>query len=710
MLNPELLANFTRGPLVQNMSSNQVQIIWKTPVPADSTVEFGPAGKLDGSLTDTNLVLNHAVTLPNLTPDTGYLYRIASAGGDRLAVSPIAAFRTFSTGGPVEFVVVGDTGHGGLPQQRIASVMAAQKADLVMHVGDVIYPRFTAGQMDQKCFSIYRAQMRGTPFFYAIGNHEYYGGGASFLAEIQQPSNNPSQNKAYYSFDHGDAHFVVLDSVVPYGNGYAPDSPQYRWLEKDLAGSQKPWKFLFFHNTIHSSGPHHQDDYNINGIPDHLELQEALGKLASQYGVQMIFTGHDHIYERSNPVNGVVTIVSGGGGAALYQFGGKWDEASNQFWSRYNCVKVSVRENTLKLSALGLEGEVFDEMTLQTAPPPREIYPSAWHSPPLDSRPSNIADGNIPGQKLDFRGTPVPAKSGKNACPGRLWVNNDDYNLYVGLDQVAISGSQNILLFVQYGDTGGRTGMSGLGDGIYNPDAEGAEALDALENLGFTNFAPSIGCILGDQFADGQFRAHGRTNNIFSGGQGIFFLTPGFPDVPGVLLQQFNRSPQQSALMADRSAQLIALSIPLDPLSLVPGAKVRIAAIVANDFDPTNGISTMQTLDAGYIGAAMGANANGDILLEGVEFRLSRNPFPVLAGLRLEITPPSEGLLRIRWQATPGTQYGLDFFEPGMNEFAPLSAPGLPWTATNTLGICDLEWPRSQALSPMRLFRLRAVR
>jgi hypothetical protein len=705
MLNPELLANFTRGPLVQNVSSNQAYIVWRTPVPADSAVEFGLDGGLDRVQADTNLVLNHTVGLSDLKPGATYRYRVVSSGNGRRAASPEYSFRTFSTGGTADFLVVGDTGHGGLPQQRIAGVMAGQKADLVLHVGDVIYPQYAAGQMDQKCYSIYRTQMRSTPFFYAIGNHEYYGGGAAFLADILQPSNNPIQTKAYYSFDHGDVHFVALDTVVPYGNGFTPDTVQYQWLEKDLAASEKPWKILFFHTTIRSSGPHYGDDYSGNGVPDRLELQNTIGKLASRYGVQMFFTGHDHLYERSHPVNGVVTVVSGGGGAMLYQFGGQWDEASNQFWSRYNCVKVSIRDGTLRLSALGLDGEVFDEMTLQKDPPPRQVYPSAWHSPTIDARPGNDASGNIPGQKFEFTGTPALSKIGKNSSLGRLWVNNDGNDLFVGLDQLMVYSNQNILLFIQPGDARGRTRMAGWEGGLVTPSDAGAEALATVKNLAFTGFEPTIGCILGDAHADGQYRAFRRTNGFFQGGQGVFFLEPGFPPVEGVRLQQFNRSPQQSALMPDASASLVMFAIPLSSLpGLAQNPSIRIGAVVAGEPLSTNILAA--SLDDGFLGAAMSAGADATPFLECLEFRLAPNPRPVLASLRLVITPPSQGILRLQWQAEPGMTYSLDYFDPGMKEFMPFPGPFRP--ATNAAGAYELDWPQTPA-SAMRLFRLRAT-
>ena len=193
--------------------------------------------------------------------------------------------------------------------------------------------------------------------WHSSGNHDRYANTYDYLQSFCLPTNSATGTEEFYSFDDGDGHFVVLDTVLPTGNGCAPGSPQYQWLEADLATSRKPWKFLFFHNTIRNSGyPHRYDDYNGNLIPDRIELQNSIGYLAGRYQVQVIFTGHDHTYERLGPVNGTHTIISGGGGAVLYSSCGFWDESSSQFWSRYNCVRISVSADTLQLEALDERG------------------------------------------------------------------------------------------------------------------------------------------------------------------------------------------------------------------------------------------------------------------------------------------------------------------------------------------------------------------
>jgi hypothetical protein len=128
------------------------------------------------------------------------------------------------------------------------------------------------------------------------------------------PKNPATGTEHFYSFDHGDAHFSVL--LQPYASQYllTPGDMQYNWLTNDLATTAKPWKFIFMHVPIASSGAHRFDDYAQFGTPDDIDIRNALLPVAAQYGVQMIFTGHDHNYGRFNPMNGVYSVVTGGGG------------------------------------------------------------------------------------------------------------------------------------------------------------------------------------------------------------------------------------------------------------------------------------------------------------------------------------------------------------------------------------------------------------
>ena len=296
---PELLANFTRGPLIQNLTSTSVKIVWKTHSPTLGRVAFGTTENLGIINQETTPSIEHAITLSDLLPGTQYHYQIQSQHLDDTAASRIHSFNTMREAGPVRFAVLSDSGTGSKVQFDISRQIRKWSPDLVLHAGDVVYPDFTEGRADLRCFSVYGPHMAERPYFFAAGNHDVNLGIQGILNAFHHPTNDTPEpihqieNTApelYYSFDHGDAHFTVL--YVPFFSQYAlkENNPQYQWLEKDLQQSTKPWKFLLLHHNVFSSSAHTFDDWDRNGLIDQEELQSILIPLATRYGIQMVFS------------------------------------------------------------------------------------------------------------------------------------------------------------------------------------------------------------------------------------------------------------------------------------------------------------------------------------------------------------------------------------------------------------------------------------
>lgn len=637
MLVPELLANFQRGPFVQNASSNSVQIIWKTPGVSDSTVEFGTTMDLGNRILDANLVTNHVVTLTNLAPATAYYYRVTSSAGGEKAISPVAGFRTLKSAGQITFVAFGDGGLGSIPQYEVADVVRGLDPDLVLHVGDLIYPQFTTAQADLRCLSVYGPHMRTTPYFTTIGNHDLYAGDGPYLEAFHLPTNAVSGTEHYYSFDHGDAHFCSLFMPMRVQNGLFPSyafddgTPQYRWLTNDLAISGKPWKLLFFHIPMNTSGLRRSDFTGTNY--DRLELQRLLLPICQQYGVQLVLTGHDHSFERFAPMDGTHTIVTGGGGYALYPLVER-DAASAQHWSTYHCVKVSIEGDSLMLQAFDRTGAVFDWMTIQRALPPPRTYQAAWHTPLLESKPPDDDDGNINGQRFDFIGEAIPTLPGRFSNLGRAYVNNNRTTLYVGFEQAMFYADNNIFLFIESPRLAGVTNLLGIGNGRVDPEEEGVDGLDFLQNLSFTNFAPSVGCIVGDEYGDYQYRYFLRPGLGFNVGQGVFKLDAEISDVPGARLQQFNRPVQTVGVQGEQNADLIEVAIPLSALGgLQPGDVIKVGAVVGGPGFNTNIDQQTRQLDSSFLGRSLNGFGSGPVVLEGISIQLAPDPDPDHDGL-----------------------------------------------------------------------------
>ena len=557
----ELLSNMLRGPYLGDATANSMRITWRTFFPSDTTVEYGIDPQNLQRVTIDESTTNHVIVLTNLVPNTKYQYQVSSATGRVEALGPIKSFTTLKTTGPISFVVVGDSGTGGIAQSGVFSQMEAAQPQFVIHVGDLIYPGMLPNLLDFRVFSMYRDQMADTPYFFTRGNHDSYFYPNLMLENIYMPTNSTGI-PGFYSFDVGEVHFVVLFSNLEAGANYSPGSPQYEWLDQDLAAATKPWKFLFFHHTIRTSSLHRHDDYDFNGANDMLQLENSFGQLATKYGVQLIVTGHDHGYERLAPVGGSTCFVSGGGGANLYSFS-QLHPASVQYTARYHCLNVQVDLNEVDIQAIDSRRELFDQLHLRRDFTPPQTYQAKWNTPFIESRPADDGDGNIGNQTFDFKGTPIPGKPGQFSSTGAVWVNNDKNNVYIGLDEVMATSGKSLFLFIEDSKGSGIRSMAPVGNGIVDPDGEGADGLDFMANLAFTNFTPSIGCILGDEMAESTYRSFTPPGAAINVGQGAFYLTPQLPEVLGTRLQQFNRSPQTAPVPVEQNADYVELSIPL---------------------------------------------------------------------------------------------------------------------------------------------------
>lgn len=631
---PELLANFQRGPFIQNATTNSMQVIWRTPVPADSVVDFGMSPDLGSEISDSTLTTNHVLTLTNLLPGSQYFYSVRSTAGGVTAASTTNSFHTLKVSGDISFLVLGDTGTGLPEQYAVANTLLGTDADLVMQTGDVIdVPYFTFGLEDTRCLSVFQRQMRSVPFFFSLGNHEVDNGalGTAYLATFHLPTNSVSGTSHFYSFDHGDAHFAVLYMPfyigIPALDAYRlyEGSDQYNWLTNDLASSSKPWKFLFLHHPLASSGSHRNDHYAGSLLTDAQVLQNLLLPVAVRYGVKMIFNGHDHDYERFNPIDGVQLIANGSAGSQMNGIHDERDGASSQFYTVPEFLKVSVRGDSLFLQAITTNGSVFDYMSLRRTPPAAQIYESSWHTPVVETAPANDGHGNINGQTFDFVGTPMLTMPGKFSNLGRVYVNNDVTNLFIGFDQAMFYSNNNVSLFIETPGKIGVTNLIGLGNGIAD-NSEGVDGLDFLENVSFTNFAPSVACLLGDEFADGQFRNFSRPGMALNLGQGVFGLDAGFTNVPGIRLQQFNRSPQvlgpYEATFPERNANFIEVAIPYEQLGgLQPGDTIKVAAVVGLAGYDTN--AQTREIDTSFLGSSMDGSGQSNVVLGAVSVHLS---------------------------------------------------------------------------------------
>ena len=199
--------------------------------------------------------------------------------------------------GSLTFAVIGDNGTGDSEQYDLARQLFAayqrQPFPLVIMAGDNIYGSERPQDFVKKFEAPYRPLLgAGVKFYASLGNHD------SREQRYYKPYNMDGQ--LYYTLKapEQDVRFFALDTTYL-------DQPQLEWLEKELAGAKEHWTIPFFHHPPYSSGWRHGSDPRIRA---------ALEPLFIQYGVSIVFTGHDHFYERIKPQHGIQYFVTGSGG------------------------------------------------------------------------------------------------------------------------------------------------------------------------------------------------------------------------------------------------------------------------------------------------------------------------------------------------------------------------------------------------------------
>ena len=253
----------------------------------------------------------------------------------------------------LRFVVYGDTRDGHNTHRRLVDLIMAQRPQFVLQTGDLV-----AYGGDKALWRIYDditkpLRETGVTIYPSRGNHDLGGPGYEQRVPVTVAS---SGSKFYYSFDLGDCHFASVDCFEP----NAPGTPQYRWLESDLAAAQKTARhtFVFFHVAPYSIGDGHGSD---------VKLRKRICPLFAKYGVRAVFNGHEHIYYRTTR-DGVPYIIAGGGGAPLYGADPRNGAIKGDKWeSVHHIVVCDVDGDKVTFRAIRENGSTLDTHTV-TAP------------------------------------------------------------------------------------------------------------------------------------------------------------------------------------------------------------------------------------------------------------------------------------------------------------------------------------------------------
>ncbi len=372
--------------------------------------------------------------LAGLEPGASFSYRLRESGE---IVFGADSHAPKAADVPHRFVVFGDCGVNSAEQRAVAFQAYEAKPDFVMITGDIVYDRGRISEYREKFWPIYNADeaspsqgaplLRSTVFLAAPGNHDIatrdldrFPDSLAYFLYWAQPLNGPpgaegsahvpklvgsAENKkafvkaagsnyprmANFSFDYGDAHWTVLDA-----NPYVDwsDRDLQSWVERDLASARgATWRFVSLHQPGFNSARKHFDEQNMRRLTEVFEAG----------GVDIVFCGHVHNYQRSYPLrfvaerggdgestrrkelvggrwkldrsfdghsktrpDGVIYLVTGGGGASLYNpeqedDPASWQEFTHKFVSKVHSLTVAdVNGRALTIRQLSLRGQELD--------------------------------------------------------------------------------------------------------------------------------------------------------------------------------------------------------------------------------------------------------------------------------------------------------------------------------------------------------------
>lgn len=358
------------APYVQAGTPTSMAVSWIGQRPSRGYVLLREGGSMV-SVVEATGETQHVATFKGLKPGTRYRYEAFEGvagqlpsfkdarGGFKAPPSGVALVGAgeFKTNAPAtarnyRFAVIGDTGSGNANQRAVAARMAAWDPDFVLHTGDVIYERGEYEHYPARFASPYRALIDHTVFYPSPGNHDYGRGNLNgYTTFFETPRTPGADEERWYTFSYGDAQFFALDTNLPFSQG----SPQYAWFSKALAASRARWKFAFFHHPPYSSGDHGSSLY----------VRKAWSPLFEQHDVQVVFTGHDHHYERVTPREDYVKdgrpttyFVTGGGGAWARRAGRQAFTAESAV--AYHFLGVTIAGDRIAVEAIDKDGRTFD--------------------------------------------------------------------------------------------------------------------------------------------------------------------------------------------------------------------------------------------------------------------------------------------------------------------------------------------------------------
>jgi len=243
--------------------------------------------------------------------------------------------------GSVKFAAIGDNGTGDRPQYEVADQMSrlhkAFSFDLVIMLGDNMYGGQQPADFVKKFETPYAPLLSaGVKFQASLGNHD--------RPENVSYGYYNMNGQRYYSYVRRNVRFFALDSTLM-------DRKQLDWLDAALKDSREAWKIPYFHHPLYSNASRHGSS---------VDLRLLLEPIFLKYGVQVVFSGHDHVYERLKPQKGIYYFVSGAAGQLRRGNMEASDQTASSFDQDQSFMLIEVAGDDMYFESVSRTGRVVD--------------------------------------------------------------------------------------------------------------------------------------------------------------------------------------------------------------------------------------------------------------------------------------------------------------------------------------------------------------
>jgi len=306
--------NVTRGPYLQKASPTTMVVKWRTQTPTESIIHYGTAlTSLNQSVSDLDLKTEHEMEITGLNASTVYYYEIANSAAVLVPEAVDVYFKTAPVTGstdPYTFWILGDPGTANNNQRAVRDAyynyIGSNITDGILFLGDNAYNSGTDAEYQLAMFeNMYEEKLKNSVAWSTLGNHDGYSADSDTetgpyydiftFPRAGESGGLASGTEAYYSFDYGNIHFIVLDS---YETDRSVGGTMYNWAQSDIQNTTQTWIVALWHHPPYTKGSHDSDTEN-----NLVQMRQNFLPMLETNGIDLVLSGHSHSYERSYFIN-----------------------------------------------------------------------------------------------------------------------------------------------------------------------------------------------------------------------------------------------------------------------------------------------------------------------------------------------------------------------------------------------------------------------